>query len=76
MGGNHAFVGELRIGSVAVEKYIPELGFTVEIGEVVLTGVRDRKSIYRFKNGTTAIYAWLWAGFLAKPNAKLFQWLW
>ena len=36
-GRNHAFVGELRIGSVAVEMYIPELGFTVEIGEVVLT---------------------------------------
>ena len=34
---NHPFVGELRIGSVAVEMEIPELGFAVEIGEVVLT---------------------------------------
>ncbi len=34
---NHAFVGELRIGSVAVEMDIPELGFTVEIGDVTLT---------------------------------------
>ena len=34
---NHAFVGELRIGAVAVEMDIPELGFAVEIGEVELT---------------------------------------
>ena len=34
---NHAFVGELRIGTVAVEMDIPELGFTIEIGEVTLT---------------------------------------
>lgn len=36
-GRNHAFVGELRIGAVAVEMEIPELGFAVEIGEVELT---------------------------------------
>jgi len=34
---NHAFVGELRIGAVAVEMDIPELGFAVEIGEIVVT---------------------------------------
>jgi alpha-D-ribose 1-methylphosphonate 5-triphosphate synthase subunit PhnI len=34
---NHAFVAELRIGAVAVEMDIPELGFAVELGEVVLT---------------------------------------
>ena len=34
---NHAFVAELRIGVVAVEMEIPELGFAIEIGEVVLT---------------------------------------
>jgi alpha-D-ribose 1-methylphosphonate 5-triphosphate synthase subunit PhnI len=34
---NHAFVAELRIGAVAVEMEIPELGFSVELGEVVLT---------------------------------------
>tara|TARA_R110002049_G_scaffold29972_6_gene102183 strand:- start:19374 stop:20462 length:1089 start_codon:yes stop_codon:yes gene_type:complete len=34
---NHAFVAELRIGKVAVEMDIPELGFAVEIGEVELT---------------------------------------
>ncbi|WP_136637349.1 carbon-phosphorus lyase complex subunit PhnI [Pseudooceanicola onchidii] len=36
-GRNHPFVGELRIGTVAVEMEVPELGFAVEIGEVVLT---------------------------------------
>ncbi|MGP6087189.1 carbon-phosphorus lyase complex subunit PhnI [Antarctobacter jejuensis] len=34
---NHAFVGELRIGTVAVEMDIPELGFAIEIGEVEVT---------------------------------------
>jgi alpha-D-ribose 1-methylphosphonate 5-triphosphate synthase subunit PhnI len=33
-GRTHAFVGELRIGLVAVEMDIPELGFAVEIGEI------------------------------------------
>jgi alpha-D-ribose 1-methylphosphonate 5-triphosphate synthase subunit PhnI len=36
-GRNHAFVGELRIGTVAVEMDIPELGFAVEIGEIEVT---------------------------------------
>ncbi|MGQ0565661.1 MAG: carbon-phosphorus lyase complex subunit PhnI [Gemmobacter sp.] len=36
-GRTHAFVGELRIGRVAVEVDIPELGFPVQIGEVELT---------------------------------------
>ncbi|SOC03375.1 carbon-phosphorus lyase complex subunit PhnI [Rhodobacter maris] len=36
-GRTHAFVGELRIGMVAVEMEIPELGFAVEIGDVELT---------------------------------------
>ena len=34
---NHAFVGELRIGTVAVEMDIPELGFAIEIGEIEVT---------------------------------------
>jgi len=33
-GRNHAFVGELRIGDVAVEVDIPELGFAVEIADI------------------------------------------
>ena len=36
-GRNHPFVGELRIGTVAVEMDIPELGFAIEIGEITLT---------------------------------------
>lgn len=36
-GRTHAFVGELRIGTCAVEMEIPELGFSVEIGEIELT---------------------------------------
>ncbi len=36
-GRTHAFVGELRIGRVAVEMDIPELGFAIEIGEIELT---------------------------------------
>jgi len=34
---NHAFVAELRIGAVAVEMDIPELGFAIEIGEITVT---------------------------------------
>ncbi len=36
-GRTHAFVGELRIGMVAVEFEIPELGFSIEIAEIELT---------------------------------------
>lgn len=43
---NHAFVGELRIGKVAVEMEIPELGFAIEIGEVELT---ECETVNQFK---------------------------
>ncbi|RMF38512.1 MAG: carbon-phosphorus lyase complex subunit PhnI [Alphaproteobacteria bacterium] len=36
-GRNHPFVGELRVGMVAVVLDIPELGFAVEIAEIELT---------------------------------------
>ena len=36
-GRTHAFVGELRIGTVSVEMDIPELGLAIELGEVRLT---------------------------------------
>ena len=36
-GRNHPFVGELRIGAVEVEMEIPELGFSIGIGEITLT---------------------------------------
>jgi alpha-D-ribose 1-methylphosphonate 5-triphosphate synthase subunit PhnI len=45
-GRTHAFVGELRIGAVAVEMDIPELGFAVEIGEITLT---ECETVNQFK---------------------------
>ncbi|WP_172291893.1 carbon-phosphorus lyase complex subunit PhnI [Pseudoruegeria sp. HB172150] len=47
---NHAFVGELRIGAVAVEMEIPELGFSIEIGEVTLT---ECETVNQFKGSKT-----------------------
>ncbi len=47
---NHAFVGELRIGKVAVEMDIPELGFSIEIGEVELT---ECETVNQFKGSKT-----------------------
>ena len=45
-GRTHAFVGELRIGTVAVEMDIPELGFAVEIGEIEVT---ECETVNQFK---------------------------
>ena len=36
-GRNHPFVGEIRIGDVAVEFDVPELGFSVNLGNVRVT---------------------------------------
>jgi len=36
-GGSHPFAGELRMGAVAVEIVPEELGFAIDIGEIVLT---------------------------------------
>ena len=47
---NHAFVGELRIGTCCVEMEIPELGFAVEIGEVELT---ECETVNQFKGSKT-----------------------
>jgi alpha-D-ribose 1-methylphosphonate 5-triphosphate synthase subunit PhnI len=47
---NHAFVGELRIGKVPVEMEIPELGFSIEIGEVELT---ECETVNQFKGSKT-----------------------
>ncbi len=49
-GRTHAFVGELRIGTVAVELDIPELGFAVEIGEVEVT---ECETVNQFKGSKT-----------------------
>ncbi|OYX21923.1 MAG: carbon-phosphorus lyase complex subunit PhnI [Rhodobacterales bacterium 32-66-9] len=49
-GRTHAFVGELRIGIVAVEVDIPELGFAVEIGEIELT---ECETVNQFRGSRT-----------------------
>jgi alpha-D-ribose 1-methylphosphonate 5-triphosphate synthase subunit PhnI len=36
-GNNHPFVGELRVGTVAVRILPSELGFSIDIGEITLT---------------------------------------
>lgn len=36
-GGSHPFAGEIRMGTVSVEIEPAELGFTIDIGDVVLT---------------------------------------
>lgn len=48
---NHAFVGELRIGRVPVEMEIPELGFSIEIGEIELT---ECETVNQFAGSKTA----------------------
>ncbi|MEL6573730.1 MAG: carbon-phosphorus lyase complex subunit PhnI [Pseudomonadota bacterium] len=49
-GRNHAFVGELRIGTVAVEMEIPELGFAIEIGEITVT---ECETVNQFQGSKT-----------------------
>lgn len=49
-GRTHAFVGELRIGAVAVELDIPELGFAIEIGEIELS---ECETVNQFKGSRT-----------------------
>ncbi len=43
---NHAFVGEVRIGEVAVELTPEELGFTIEIGDITIT---ECETVNQFK---------------------------
>ena len=47
---NHAFVAELRIGAVAVEMEIPELGFAIDIAEITLT---ECETVNQFKGSKT-----------------------
>jgi alpha-D-ribose 1-methylphosphonate 5-triphosphate synthase subunit PhnI len=49
-GRTHAFVGELRIGTVTIEMEIPELGFAIDIGDVVLT---ECESVNQFTGSRT-----------------------
>ena len=36
-GGNHPFAGEIRMGEVSVGFDVPELGFSIDLGEITLT---------------------------------------
>ncbi len=47
---NHAFVAELRIGTVPVEMEIPELGFAIEIAEIEIT---ECETVNQFKGSKT-----------------------
>ena len=49
-GRNHPFVGELRVGRLAVEVEIPELGFAVEIAEIEVT---ECETVNQFKGSKT-----------------------
>ncbi|MEO0751275.1 MAG: carbon-phosphorus lyase complex subunit PhnI [Pseudomonadota bacterium] len=49
-GRNHAFVGELRIGTVEVEMDIPELGFSIDIGEITVT---ECETVNQFQGSKT-----------------------
>jgi alpha-D-ribose 1-methylphosphonate 5-triphosphate synthase subunit PhnI len=45
-GNNHPFVGEIRVGDVAVEITPPELGFAIELGDI---GVTECQMVNQFK---------------------------
>ena len=50
-GNTHPFVGEIRMGAVAVEYVPPELGFAVEIAEIVVT---ECDMVNQFKGSASA----------------------
>ncbi|MEM7695269.1 MAG: carbon-phosphorus lyase complex subunit PhnI [Pseudomonadota bacterium] len=50
-GRNHPFAGEIRIGAVEVELDVPELGFAVTLGEVV---VSECQMVNQFTGGGLA----------------------
>jgi alpha-D-ribose 1-methylphosphonate 5-triphosphate synthase subunit PhnI len=49
-GNSHPFVGEIRVGSVAVEITPPELGFPIEIGDIDIT---ECQMVNQFKGSRT-----------------------
>jgi alpha-D-ribose 1-methylphosphonate 5-triphosphate synthase subunit PhnI len=49
-GNNHPFVGEIRVGEVAVEFTPPELGFALDIGDVTVT---ECQMVNQFKGSRT-----------------------
>ncbi len=49
-GGAHPFVGEIRVGELAVEIIPPELGFAIDIGDITLT---ECQMVNQFKGSKT-----------------------
>ena len=49
-GGSHPFAGEVRMGEVSVEIEPPELGFAIDIGDIVLT---ECQMVNQFKGSPT-----------------------
>jgi alpha-D-ribose 1-methylphosphonate 5-triphosphate synthase subunit PhnI len=50
-GNTHPFAGEIRMGEVSVEIEPPELGFAIDIGDIVLT---ECQMVNQFKGSKTA----------------------
>jgi len=50
-GGSHPFAGEIRMGEVTVEIEPPELGFAIDIGDIVVT---ECQMVNQFKGSKTA----------------------
>jgi alpha-D-ribose 1-methylphosphonate 5-triphosphate synthase subunit PhnI len=50
-GRTHPFAGEIRMGEVSVEIEPPELGFAIDIGDIVLT---ECQMVNQFKGSKTA----------------------
>jgi alpha-D-ribose 1-methylphosphonate 5-triphosphate synthase subunit PhnI len=49
-GGTHPFAGELRMGEVSVEIESPELGFAIDIGDIIVT---ECQMVNQFKGSKT-----------------------
>ncbi|OYW09416.1 MAG: carbon-phosphorus lyase complex subunit PhnI, partial [Rhodospirillales bacterium 12-71-4] len=49
-GGNHPFVGEIRMGEVAVGFTPPELGFEIDLGDITVT---ECQMVNQFKGSRT-----------------------
>jgi alpha-D-ribose 1-methylphosphonate 5-triphosphate synthase subunit PhnI len=49
-GGSHPFAGEIRMGEIAVELVPPELGFAIDIGDIVVT---ECQMVNQFKGSKT-----------------------
>ncbi len=49
-GGTHPFAGEIRMGEVSVEIEPPELGFVIDIGDIIVT---ECQMVNQFKGSKT-----------------------